>query len=447
MLGDENDVEIVAAAAAADPEAGNVHDDEQGDAEEEEARQVQPVVEEDQDDDEVADTDADGPPLPERAPGRPRRPPSLYFYTLVVVVLVSAVVALAVAVIVDNGRSDTMVEGDDRSDTMVEGEGLAEVPVALSDFLSDVVALPKGVDGKRRLALPPDMLAKLNGKCATLDEYSPAKTTAEWQCAQSKDNPTFPLEEDADIGTPYQPTDDALELLANATGASLSSLRRMRIESGQPSAPAGSWCGMPSPGSEKLENLSPQDRIAYQYWLQCVKPRAGFFNVLQCEGQCDEGTSNNCSTYAVLGYAALEASVCYPAHVHMAEEAYWQIGGRGWWRTWNNVSDLDDYEWASETNYGGSKYALHPHRSGTPHEFDTTNNLDSDGGAGTSDEPMMMVYWWGLDMSTANNYEWASQVRNDPFQYQESAQTCGDTRRIPLHNNETGPQNIASFNC
>jgi Fe-S cluster biogenesis protein NfuA len=61
MLGDENDVEIVAAAAA-NPEAGNVHNDEQ-DAEEEEARQVQPVVEEDQGDDEVADTDVDGPPL------------------------------------------------------------------------------------------------------------------------------------------------------------------------------------------------------------------------------------------------------------------------------------------------------------------------------------------------------------------------------------------------
>jgi hypothetical protein len=78
MSGDEDNVDIVAAAAAADPEAG----------------------------------DADGPTLPERAPGRPRRPLSLYSYILVVGVLVAAVVALAVVVIVDNGRSDTMVEGD-----------------------------------------------------------------------------------------------------------------------------------------------------------------------------------------------------------------------------------------------------------------------------------------------------------------------------------------------
>jgi hypothetical protein len=120
---------------------------------------------------------------------------------------------------------------------------------------------------------------------------------------------------------PYQPTDDALELLANATDASLSSLGSMRIGLGQPLAPDGSWCGMPSPGFANLKDLSPQELLANQYWLHCVKPRAGYFNVLHC------------STYAVLGYAALEASICYPAHVHLAKIAYWQIGGRGWWRT------------------------------------------------------------------------------------------------------------------
>jgi hypothetical protein len=48
------------------------------------------------------------------------------------------------------------VEGNDR---MVEGNGLAEVSEALVDFLADVVALPEGAEGRRRLALPPNMLS------------------------------------------------------------------------------------------------------------------------------------------------------------------------------------------------------------------------------------------------------------------------------------------------
>jgi hypothetical protein len=211
-----------------------------------------------------------------------------------------------------------------------------------------------------------------------------------WQCDQSDENHIYPLDEDDEDDESYQPTKATLELFAAATGASLSSLRSMIIGSGLPSAsaPKGSWCGMPAAGNmigvHGGANRSGQQELAYQYWQTCVSTRAGYFNVLQCEGQCDGG---NCSTYAVLGYAALEPSVCYAAHQHLNEEAYWQIAGRGWWRTWSNVTEVDDHEWASNTNFGGSKYAFHPHRrGGVPHEFDTTNHLDGDGDAGELEE-------------------------------------------------------------
>eukprot|EP00978_Attheya_sp_CCMP212_P047902 scaffold446275_cov55-Attheya_sp.AAC.1 len=387
--------------------------------------------------------DGPPPPLPPLQEGAASRPNRFFLYYIVLVgALVALVVALSVSLAVVVSRDDNeppptavdeqLATSDDR---MFEGgSDLAKMPVALVDFLSDVVAFPAGADGRRRLALPPDMLEKLNGKCATLDDYTSSSNTPYWQCAQNKNNPTYPLEgNDASEGTAYKPKNDVLGLLASATGASLSSLQSMNIGPDQPSELDGSWCGMPAPGADKLKNdgtLSPQDRLAYDYWLQCVSPRAGFFNTLQCEGDCNED-GGNCSTYAVLGYAAMDPSVCYAAHQHMSEEAYWQIGGRGWWRTWNNVSEVDNHIMASNDNFGGSKYAFHPHRSGTPHEFDTTNNLDGDEGAGTLEDPMVMVYWWGLDDAISNDYHWANQTRENPYTYQDSAHSCGNTRRIP----------------
>ena len=51
---------------------------------------------------------------------------------------------------------------------MVSGEGLAEVPVAMVDFVEKIVTIPKNditaTDGTP-LALPPDMLASFNGHC------------------------------------------------------------------------------------------------------------------------------------------------------------------------------------------------------------------------------------------------------------------------------------------
>jgi hypothetical protein len=275
MLGDKNDVEIVAPAA----DEGDAEEKEE--EKEEEARQIQPeiapVVEADQDDDEEADVEAgedddtEENAEEEGAPGRPRMPLSLYYsYILVVGVLFAAVVALAVVVIVDNDTEDAGLDTEDAGlDTLVEGENLAQVPVALVEYLKDVVALPKGADGKRRLALPPDMLERLGGKCATLDQYSPSKNTMKWQCDQSDENHIYPLDEDDES---YQPTKATLELFAAATGASLSSLRSMIIGSGLPSAsaPKGSWCGMPAAGNmigvHGGANRSGQQELAYQYW-------------------------------------------------------------------------------------------------------------------------------------------------------------------------------------
>jgi hypothetical protein len=335
MADDNTRDEEVKMASIGNPEVGDVQ--EEGDVEEEgtiipleEDKELGDVkggdVEEDNADEERGVEEAGSPVQEQGADSRPVH--SFLYYIVLVGALFAAVVALSVALaVVVSTDDDTTVrdeqqagEGGDRVflDKLVEGNGLAQVPMALVDFLADVVALPaEGTDKKkRRLAIPPDMLKKLNGKCATLDQYTAAENTQYWQCSQKKTSPNFPLELNADIGKAYKPADNVLELLANATGASLSSLQSMRIGSGQPSATNGSWCGMPAPGAGDLDNvdeLLPQDALAHKYWTQCVSPRAGYFNVLQCEGDCDEGkTGPDCSTYAVLGYAAMDASVCYP---------------------------------------------------------------------------------------------------------------------------------------
>lgn len=103
-------------------------------------------------------------------------------------------------------------------------------------------------------------------------------------------------------------------------------------------------------------------------------------------------------------------------------------------------------DWTTADNFGGSEFALHPHRTQVPHEFDTTANLDGDGGAGTLAEPMVMIYWWGKVTAPPNNYKWVSTVRDNVFRYQASARTCGNERRIPKYiPNVT--QDITLANC
>jgi hypothetical protein len=115
--------------------------------------------------------------------------PSVKLFVLFVAgALVVSVVALSLVVATFDDReavSDQLTNEAVSNDRMANGSGIAKVPVALVELVQVVTALPAGADGKRRLDLPPDMLRKLNGKCATLEAYTAAGDTSEWQCAQS----------------------------------------------------------------------------------------------------------------------------------------------------------------------------------------------------------------------------------------------------------------------
>lgn len=367
-------------------------------------------------------------------------------YGIILTSLAGAFIAVLILYLVDDEPGLPTPSSPSKNDKVVTGPSVAQVPEAFVNILPDIVALPPGVDGRHQLALPADMFERLNGQCAYLEQYTAAENSDAKQCTQNEHNPNFVLENGS--GIPYVPSLLVRELLSNATGATVSAINRTNIGS-QPNVPDGAWCGMPAAGSEKLAagvNLTGQEKLAYDYWLKCVTPRAGYLNVLQCNGRCDEN-GENCSTYAVIGYAAMEPGVCYPAHAHASEEAYWQIGGRGWWRTWNNITGLGNFTSASNENFGGSKNALHAQRSNIPHELDTTTNFDGDDGVNSFALPMAMVYWWAKNEDTPNNYRWASQVRGDEnHPFQESAQSCGNDRRIPKYD-ETRNQDITTGNC
>lgn len=62
----------------------------------------------------------------------------------------------------------------------------------------------------------------------------------------------------------------------------------------------------------------------------------------------------------------MEEGVCYPSHMHQAEEGYWQIAGRGWWKTWfdQEGSFFGDDRYVTTQNTMGSDYAFHAQRQG-----------------------------------------------------------------------------------
>ncbi|KAL7538972.1 hypothetical protein ACHAWF_006256, partial [Thalassiosira exigua] len=248
-------------------------------------------------------------------------------------------------------------------------------------------------------------------------------------------------------GIPYVPTKDTRQRLADITGASLSDIDSIRINSGIANATDGDWCGMPASYKHKEDNMTVPERLSNEYWKKCVLPRGGFINLLQCEA-CDED-GNNCTT-TVLGYASLEKNVCYPAHHHVAQEAYWEIGGRGWWRTWSNVSFIEEKSYFLADNFAGAAVDLHAHRKEDPHEFDTTGDFNGDGVADSLVESMLMVYFWGLADDDDNNYRWAMDVRNSTLTYQGhvSGHTCGSTRRIPHWDGEAAYEDLVDeINC
>jgi len=326
---------------------------------------------------------------------------------------------------------DETIDVADDADTMFKEEGFAEMPFGLVDFIKQVVAIDPGSDGNHRLNLPQDMIERMNGNCEFIEDFEPAKNTNHWQCDTSLEKPNFPLDGSTEGG--YMPTDETFRLWAEATGESEEALRSIKIGSGNVDHKPGLWCSMPIPGDID----DPANQNVIDYWKTCVQPKAGYFNALQCKGHCtDPDDSDTCSTYAVLGFAALEGGVCYPTHSHMAEEGYWQIAGKGWWRSWLDVSKFQDRKFVSTNNKMGSKYAFHAHRQGVPHESDTTSTLDGDEGSGRSSDPMVMVYFWGLSNEIVNNYKFVPDaVQETPgIQVGAGSGSCWNDRRTPAYN-------------
>ncbi|KAJ8598537.1 hypothetical protein CTAYLR_001338 [Chrysophaeum taylorii] len=279
----------------------------------------------------------------------------------------------------------------------------ANIPVALVKYVRPVVS-----DHRGHLHLPEHVKERLGGRCMRIDKYEIAKRTSDWQCGQSLLNPVFPIRGHENLG--YRPSKTVLTLLAKETGTTVEELRSMAIFSGDGyRASKGRWCGMPVAGGfEAFLDLSPEERRAYQYWVDCVSRLSGYFNVLQCR----HGTKT-----AVLGFAAIEPGVCYPAHAHQADEAYWQIAGGGRWRTWDWHEVDGHYHLTTEIDLKGAKHAIHVNQREHPHEFDTT----------ADDAPMVLIYWWGLDSTIPNDYSWVPEVRKARL----NVTSCGTTDRIP----------------
>jgi len=149
----------------------------------------------------------------------------------------------------------------------------------------------------------------------------------------------------------------------------------------------GTMCAMPGPPG-RMED----------FWEKCVMPKGGYFNLAYCE---ENGAS------AVLGLAFVESNMCYPAHMHIAEEAYWQVAGSGKWKKWHSEKStaemkiveggLPKGQRRGEKLLGkeveiGAPGGKHFHPATLAHEFSTD-----------SGQFMIMVYWWGMGQNTAPN--------------------------------------------
>jgi len=184
-------------------------------------------------------------------------------------------------------------------------------------------------------------------------------------------------------------------------------------------------CGMPGP-----------DGPVARLWDTCVKPIAGYFNAAYCPGD-STGTATG-----VLGFALVSDNVCYPVHMHVAQEAYWQIGGRGHWRTWSSFRPIkdasDDAMMRGGTVMHGHKLfededttmptllkrldnslndrlkhllsgsaqgrvsSIHMHPATLAHEFNTVESTE---------DFMVMVYMWGKDGEyVEDDYRWVKET-------------------------------------
>lgn len=320
----------------------------------------------------------------------------------------------------DETNEEEESSGKSKDEFVPEQEGKVKIPIALNDMIKKWTTV-KQQNGRHLLNIPTDMLQRLNGRCAYFEDYELADNIDPVQCSAS----------DRVLG--YTPSDQTYELWSEATGVSEDALRNIRMSTeDEPEK----LCAMPLPPESQPG--------ARQYWQTCIQPRAGFFNTLHCKGMCtktdigpDEDPNDFCSTIAVLGFAMMDSGVCYPSHKHYAEEGYWQIAGRGWWRTWadresNYVKDMD---WITTKNVMGSKYPFHAQRQMLPHEMDTTSSIDGQGEPMQilTDMPMIMIYFWGMSNDLQNEYQQEPYIGDtDGFvQGGVGAGSCGNHRRIP----------------
>lgn len=345
----------------------------------------------------------------------------------------------------ENGEESS---GESKDEFYPEEEGKVKIPIALNDMIKKWTTIKTG-DNHHTLNIPADMIERMNGHCNYFEDFELSPTDNYWQCDSSKDgNGNFPYdEESAEEGTlGYTPSDETYEIWSKATGVSVDALRKIHIGSGVENHKDGLLCSMPLPPKSQQ---GPRD-----YWKTCVQPRAGFFNTLTCKGLCtDPNDDTTCSTSVSMGFAFLDANVCYPAHQHYAEEGYWQIGGRGWWRTWADKDDsyFKDKEYITTNNVMGSKYPFHAQRQNLPHEMDTTSSWDGDGNIGQddTDTPMVMIYFWGMSNKLSNEYQFVPELRDSDVFVSggQGAGSCGNTRRIPGGLYEGEEVEITVDNC
>ncbi|CAE7230286.1 unnamed protein product [Symbiodinium sp. CCMP2592] len=257
------------------------------------------------------------------------------------------------------------------------------------EVMSSIVPLIQNLvfeDGK--LAVAQEMRQAMGGACLRIEEYrtSAVPFSDFWQCgSDTHDN----------FGdAAYTPSEQLMEKLVDLSGVQLPTWARLHLHSGNESdALYGKWCGMPAPPEYEDEMGRPVGNR--KFWEDCVMRNAGYFNALVCDTD---------GAYSVLGLAALNHGVCYPAHNHDNQEAYWQLGGPGWWKTWPKTFHKQPNERPySEIRITSPSPALqlHNHPGGVVHEMDTTHD----------DDYLLTVYWWGKPANQAVNYAYSHNVQ------------------------------------
>ncbi|CAK9048574.1 unnamed protein product [Durusdinium trenchii] len=261
-----------------------------------------------------------------------------------------------------------------------------------------------------------EMRKAMKGTCLTLDEYraSDRPFSDHWQCGSEGFN---------NFGdAAYIPSERVIDGLSQFAGLPLKTLAKFHLHSNNDSeALYGKWCGMPAP-PEYEDALTGRPVGARAFWEECVMRNAGYFNALICDTN---------DSYAVLGIAALNHGVCYPAHVHDNQEAYWQIRGPGWWRTWpqNFTKAPNEWPWSEiRMTKPQGPWQLHNHPGGLVHEMDTTSD----------DDFLLTVYWWGKPVDTEVNYAYSHAVqeqgscfRRYRAEHNDAAHSCPNMMRPP----------------